>query len=107
MLFRSVLTAEMRYETGKSDFNYFITCTEVCGRGHFGMRIPVFVDEEEDYNKWISSQPTWLSLNKGFLALVPEKLKAKATKYAGVEAAPADSTVTAGTGVVAASSSLK
>ena len=100
-------TAEMRYETGKSDFNYFITCTEVCGRGHFGMRIPVFVDEEQDYNKWITTQPTWLSLNKGFLALVPEKLKVKATKYAGIEASPTDSTSTAGAGTASSSASLR
>jgi cytochrome c oxidase subunit 2 len=100
-------TAEMRYETGKSDFNYFITCTEICGRGHFGMKIPVFVDEEEDYKKWIASQPTWLSLNKGFLTLVPEKLKAKASKYAGVEEVESDTTATAGVGGVSASASLK
>ncbi len=100
-------TAEMRYELSKPDFNYFLTCTEVCGRGHFGMKIPVFVDEEEDYNKWIASQPTWLSLNKSFLAKVPEKLKAKASKYAGVEETPADSTSSASTGSVAAGASMR
>ena len=30
-------TAEMRAELENPEFNYFVTCTEICGRGHFSM----------------------------------------------------------------------
>jgi cytochrome c oxidase subunit II len=77
-------TAEMRAETGNPEFNYLLTCTEICGRGHFGMKMPVVVDEEEDYKAWVAKQATWISQNKEFLALVPNAFLPKAMKYAGV-----------------------
>jgi len=68
-------TAEMRVETGNPDFNYEIACTEVCGRGHFSMRLLVVVDEPADYEKWKSEQTPWLSKNPEYMAQVPENLK--------------------------------
>ncbi|MFC0185111.1 cytochrome c oxidase subunit 2 [Pseudarcicella hirudinis] len=83
-------TEEMRYELGKADFNYKLNCTEICGRGHFGMAITVFVDEPEDYAAWCKQQKPFLTQNPTYLAKVPENLKAKAGKYIEA-AAPADS----------------
>jgi cytochrome c oxidase subunit 2 len=45
----TISTDEMRAKLGKNDFNFKLNCTEICGRGHFGMAITVFVDEPEDY----------------------------------------------------------
>ena len=68
-------TADMRIETGNPDFNYEIACTEVCGRGHFAMRLIVVVDEPEAYEKWKSEQVPWLSINPEYLTKVPDNLK--------------------------------
>src|SRR5690349_5417083 len=56
-------TAEMRLETRNPNFNYELACTEICGRGHFSMKMPVVVDEEEDYEKWKAAQESWLKQN--------------------------------------------
>ena len=68
-------TEEMRAETGNPNFNYEIACAEVCGKGHFSMRMLVVVEEPEDYEKWKSEQEPWLSKNKEYLAKVPSDLK--------------------------------
>jgi cytochrome c oxidase subunit II len=68
-------TADMRIETGNPDFNYEIACTEVCGRGHFSMRLIVIVLEPEEYEQWKSEQESWLSKNPEYMAKVPENLK--------------------------------
>lgn len=77
-------TAEMRVETGNPDFNYEIACAEVCGRGHFSMRMLVVVDEPEDYEKWKSEQQSWLSKNQDYLSKVPEDLKELALLKTGI-----------------------
>ena len=65
----------MRAETGNPEFNYEIGCAEVCGRGHFSMRLLVVVDEPEDYEKWKAEQKPWLSKNPEYMTKVPENLK--------------------------------
>jgi cytochrome c oxidase subunit 2 len=77
-------TAEMRIETGNPDFNYEIACAEVCGRGHFTMRMLVVVEEPEDYDKWKSEQVSWLSKNQDYLSQVPEDLKELALLKTGI-----------------------
>lgn len=96
----TISTDEMRAKLGKKDFNYKLNCTEICGRGHFGMAITVFVDEPEDYKKWCLEQKPFLATNPVYLAKVPENLKVKASKYIPAEpvavdsaAAPADEAV--------------
>lgn len=77
-------TEEMRVETGNPDFNYEIACAEVCGRGHFSMRMLVIVEEPEDYEKWKAEQAPWLSKNQDYLANVPEDLKELALLKTGI-----------------------
>ncbi len=81
-------TADMRTELGDPGFNYEIACTEICGRGHFGMRLTLVVDEEEDYQKWYAAQKPWLQTNRDYLSKVPENLKEKALKIIGSEDQP-------------------
>lgn len=105
-------TEEVRYELGQSDFNFQLACTEICGKGHFGMKINMVVEEEADFNKWLAEQKPWftqtIAANPDYLKKVPESLRAKAMKY--VESAPADSTTVAvptGVGAASASASIR
>lgn len=78
-------TAEMRSELNDPDFNYELACTEVCGKGHFSMRMTLVVDEPEDYQKWKSEQEPWLSRNPDYLSKVPSDLKELALISTGLE----------------------
>jgi cytochrome c oxidase subunit 2 len=88
-------TDEMRAKLNNKDFNFKLNCTEICGRGHFGMAITVFVDEPEDYKKWCAEQKPFLAMNPAYLEKVPANLKAKASKYIPVEPISTDSTASA------------
>lgn len=78
-------TAEMRAETNNPDFNYEIACTEICGRGHFSMRMLVVVDEPEDYEKWKAEQEPWLVKNPSYLSKIPEDKRELAMINAGID----------------------
>jgi cytochrome c oxidase subunit II len=75
-------TDEKRAEMGNAEYNYKINCAEICGNGHFGMSINFYVDEPEAFNKWYAEQKSFLTMFPEYLEKVPEKLKAKAAKYA-------------------------
>jgi cytochrome c oxidase subunit 2 len=49
-------TQQMRDKLNDPDFEYEISCDQMCGPGHFGMRGIIKVDTEEDYAKWLKSQ---------------------------------------------------
>ncbi len=77
-------TAEMRAEKNDPDFNYYIYCTEVCGRGHFSMRLRLVVDEPDEYLAWKTDQKPFLQQNPDYLAKVPQDMKELAMMSAGV-----------------------
>ena len=52
----NVTTAEMRAKLGKPDFDYEITCSQLCGLGHFRMRGFVTIQSDADYKKWYDEQ---------------------------------------------------
>jgi len=60
-------TQQMRSEIGKDDFNYEIACAEMCGRGHFGMRYIIVVEEEEEFLKWYKDQNPWSEINADYV----------------------------------------
>ncbi|TLU98103.1 cytochrome c oxidase subunit II [Dyadobacter luticola] len=100
-------TSDMRSELNNPKFDYEIACTEVCGQGHFSMKMRLIVEDEASYKKWCAEQATFLQTYPEYLARVPENLKAKAMKYVPAEAAtPADSSSKA-TGSAGASVSLR
>jgi len=78
-------TEEMRTELGDPEFDYFITCTEICGRGHFSMKLKVVIHEQDDYEAWKAEQPTWLKLNEEYLERVPAEKRELAKIKAGIE----------------------
>jgi cytochrome c oxidase subunit 2 len=61
-------TIEMQTETGNPNFKYELACAEICGRGHFAMRMVVVVDEEEDYQKWLTAQKSFADTNPDLVA---------------------------------------
>ncbi|MDX1735911.1 MAG: cytochrome c oxidase subunit II [Halioglobus sp.] len=44
--------------TGKFD----VLCMELCGIAHYAMRGYVVVDEQEDFDRWVATQPTWADM---------------------------------------------
>ncbi len=77
-------TEQMREETGNPKFNYEMACTEICGKGHFSMRFPVVVEDDETFMKWKASQESWLKQNPEYLKLVPAELREFAMIKAGM-----------------------
>jgi cytochrome c oxidase subunit II len=77
-------TADMRTETGNPEFNYELACAEICGKGHFSMRLIVVVDEPADYEKWKASQESWLKQNPDYRKFVPEKYREMADLKSGI-----------------------
>lgn len=90
-------TDEMRNITGNQNFGYEIACTEVCGQGHFSMRIRLVVEDEASWLAWCKEQKPLLTTTPELATRIPANLKAKAAKYlpADATAAPADSTTAA------------
>jgi cytochrome c oxidase subunit II len=78
-------TQQLRDEIDDQEFDYFITCAEICGRGHFSMKLKVVVDTQEDYDKWKSEQQTWLKLNPDYLEQIPAEKRELAKIKAGIE----------------------
>lgn len=77
-------TADMRNETGNPNFEYELACAEICGKGHFSMRLVVKVDEPADYEKWKSSQESWLKQNPDYKNRIPEKYREMADIKSGI-----------------------
>lgn len=81
-------TQEMRDELGNPSFNYELACAEICGRGHFSMRMPVVVDEPEAYEQWKKGQEAWLKQNPDYLKKVPAALQEAAMIKSGMQKDP-------------------
>ena len=87
-------TDEMRNITGNPNFGYEIACTEVCGTGHFSMRLRLIVEDKASWQAWCKEQKPLLTTTPELATRIPERLKARAAKYlpADATAEPADST---------------
>jgi cytochrome c oxidase subunit 2 len=81
-------TEQMRTELGNPNFNYELACTEICGRGHFSMKMAVVVEDQESYDRWKASQEAWLKQNPDYLKNVPAALKEAAMIKAGLQEDP-------------------
>lgn len=79
-------TEDMRNETKNPNFNYEMACTEICGQGHFSMRLLVVVHEQAEYEAWKAKQETWLKQNPDYLKRVPAELREVAVIKSGVQA---------------------
>jgi cytochrome c oxidase subunit 2 len=81
-------TQNMRDELKNQNFNYELACAEICGRGHFSMRMPVVVDEPEAYEQWKKTQEAWLKQNPEYLKKVPAALQEAAMIKSGMQKDP-------------------
>jgi cytochrome c oxidase subunit 2 len=81
-------TNEMRDEIGNQNFNYELACTEICGRGHFSMKMTVVVEEQEAYDQWKKGQEAWLKQNPDYLNQVPPALRESAMIKSGLTTDP-------------------
>jgi cytochrome c oxidase subunit 2 len=52
----TVTTADMRTKLNNPMFDYEITCSQLCGLGHYRMRGFITVQSEADYQKWMAEQ---------------------------------------------------
>lgn len=86
-------TEEMRNITGDPNFDYEIACAEICGRGHFSMRMRLIVEDQASWMAWCKQQKPLLSTAPTLATRIPANLKARAAKYLSTEAAT-DSTAT-------------
>jgi cytochrome c oxidase subunit II len=43
----------------EAQFNYVLICNKICGASHYNMQMDIIVESEEDYNKWLASQPVF------------------------------------------------
>jgi cytochrome c oxidase subunit 2 len=54
-------TAEMKKEHGP-DFNFEISCDQMCGAGHFGMRGVIVVESQAEFDRWLAGkQPQYIT----------------------------------------------
>jgi cytochrome c oxidase subunit 2 len=58
-------TEEMKKKTGNPDFEYEISCDQICGRGHYSMRGEIQVVTPEEFILWrAKQQPNYLQVMK-------------------------------------------
>ena len=81
-------TKQMQEITGNPHFVYELSCDQMCGKGHTGMRGVVVVETQEEFDAWMASKPSQYSV--AHAAAEPAKQAADTTKQisANLNAAP-------------------
>ena len=49
-------TRQMKEETNNPEFVYEISCDQMCGKGHTGMRGEIIVESQEEFDSWIAGK---------------------------------------------------
>lgn len=52
----TMTTSQMKKETGRADFVYEISCDQMCGAGHTGMRGEIIVETQEEFDVWMAQK---------------------------------------------------
>ena len=60
-------TVEMQEKTGNPNFQYEISCDQMCGNGHYSMKGVIVVVEQKEYEEWMAKQ------KPGYYLAFPEK----------------------------------
>ncbi len=71
-------TKQMKEKTGNPDFVYELSCDQMCGKGHTGMRGVVVVETQEEFDAWLAGKkPQYLVANpdKDPTAAKPDSVK--------------------------------
>lgn len=70
-------------ELDDPDFVYEISCDQMCGRGHFGMRGTIVVETQQEFDRWLASKkPKYL---QAFPDKDPNAAKTDSTKLAALQ----------------------
>ena len=56
----TITTKEMKKITNNSEFNYVLLCNKICGAAHYNMQMDIIVESQEDYDKWLAEQKTFI-----------------------------------------------
>lgn len=74
-------TKEMKEITGNPNFQYEISCDQMCGNGHYSMKAVIEVVEQDEYDLWMAKQkPLYITNNPDkdkSLQLTADTAKAK------------------------------
>ncbi len=57
MWFTPKFTTRQMKEKYGNDFNFEISCDQMCGKGHYGMRGLLVVETQAEYDAWLASKP--------------------------------------------------
>lgn len=60
-------TAEMKEKTNNTNFEYEISCDQMCGNGHYSMKGIIKVVTQQEYDAWMATQKPY------YFAAFPEK----------------------------------
>lgn len=60
-----VTTEEMRRRKGNPEYNYEISCAQLCGLGHYRMRGYLTIDTAEGFQQWMDEQEAQLQQEGG------------------------------------------
>jgi cytochrome c oxidase subunit 2 len=56
MWFTPLYTTRQMKEKYGQDFNYEISCDQMCGPGHYTMRGTIIVESQGEFNAWLAQQ---------------------------------------------------
>jgi len=88
-------TDEMRANLGNPKFNYELACNQICGKGHFAMKLNIVVDEPDDYVAWFAAQSP-VSKNADLMASFKQMSQQTGLGKGGSQAAKASAIEEAG-----------
>jgi len=86
----TVTTEEMREIKGDPEFEYEMSCQQICGGAHYNMRRVIVVETMEEYQKWLKEQ-------KPFYATYQEMNPDATKSNTGVAAVDTDSDIVTST----------
>ncbi len=79
-------TAEMREDRQDPDFNYEMSCQQICGAAHWNMRVEVVVESMAKYQEWLNQQKpfyaTWREANPDEAAAISARIEENDKKLA-------------------------
>lgn len=78
----TLTTTEMRKRTNNPDFNYEMSCQQICGGGHWNMRRVIKVVSKEEFNSWLASKTSYFKQNAMALGLTDKDFEDVAAAFA-------------------------
>ena len=79
----TMTTKQMKVETGNPNFVFEISCDQMCGKGHTGMRGEIIVETQEEFDSWMAQRnPQYAKYQEG---IAPPKTPAVDTTGTGTK----------------------